>query len=87
MKFLIITLLICILAVSGKPEPESAKPEPETDSKAAEPEAESEPEPEGEAKTCIGEHCFQEKSEEKDGKAEPKSGFKFADNLLSSFSN
>ena len=85
MKFLIITLLICILAVSGKPEPESAKPEPETDSKAAEPEAESEPE--GEAETCIGEHCFQEKSEEKDGKAEPKSGFKFADNLLSSFSN
>ena len=87
MKFLIITLLICILAVSGKPEPESAKPEPETDSKAAEPEAESEPEPEGEAETCIGDHCVQDKSEEKHGKAEPKSGFKFADNLLSSFSN
>ena len=76
------------MAASGKPEPESAKPEPETDSKAAEPEAEaeSEPEPEGEAETCIGDHCVPEKGEEKHGKAEPKSGLKFTDNLFSNFS-
>jgi hypothetical protein len=68
MKFLMITLLFCILAVSGKPEPESAKPK-------AEPEAEpeSEPEPEGEAETCIGDHCVPEKGDAKHDKAEPKS--------------
>jgi len=63
-----ITLLFCILAVSGKPEPESAKPK-------AEPEAEpeSEPEPEGEAETCIGDHCVPEKSDAKHDKDEPES--------------